>query len=213
MFGKFMLRYLPNEDSQWAEFFRQLIILLRICKGLAVIVGGALSWQAWLKIAVVRQLLPPKVLTATTKAIEFFWPFFLDLVNASFEYLASPIAWYLLIAVSVKSLFWRKFWCLVGVSWSLLVFIQAAQQATWQEYHLLPLLILQGYLFMLWLVPREIWNIIGLTISSLFGLIILILPDLPTSFDDFGIFGAILAFFLGYVNLVASLIQRAADRL
>ena len=66
---------------------------------------------------------------------------------------------------------------------------------------------------MLWLVPREIWNIIGLTISSLFGLIILILPDLPTSFDDFGIFGAILAFFLGYVNLVASLIQRAADRL
>jgi hypothetical protein len=53
------------------------------------------------------------------------------------------------------------------------------------------------------------WNIIGLLISVFLGLIVLILPDLPTAFDDFGIFGAILAFFLGYLNALASLIQRA----
>jgi hypothetical protein len=45
-------------------------------------------------------------------------------------------------------------------------------------------------------------------------LIILISPaDLPTAFDDFGMFGAILAFFLGYLNALASLLQRAVSRL
>ena len=62
---------------------------------------------------------------------------------------------------------------------------------------------------MLWLVPREFWNILGLLISSTLGVIVLILPDLPTAFDDFGIFSAILVFFLGYLNALANLIQRA----
>ncbi|PIE31668.1 hypothetical protein CSA56_17605, partial [candidate division KSB3 bacterium] len=87
------------------------------------------------------------------------------------------------------------------------------QHAGWKEYRMLPLLMVQGYLFLLWLMPREIWNIIGLTISGIVGFIILVLPDLPTAFDDFGMFGAVLAFFLGYLNLLASLLQRAADRL
>jgi hypothetical protein len=79
---------------------------------------------------------------------------------------------------------------------------------------MLPLLLIQGYLFALWLLPREVWNVMGLVLSSVLGLIILISPaDLPTAFDDFGMFGAILAFFLGYLNALASLLQRAVSRL
>ena len=77
-----------------------------------------------------------------------------------------------------------------------------------------PLLLIQGYLFALWLLPHEAWNVMGLVLSSVLGLIILISPaDLPTAFDDFGMFGAILAFFLGYLNALASLLQRAVSRL
>jgi hypothetical protein len=142
-----------------------------------------------------------------------------------------------LIAIFTKSKVWRRFWCLVGVAGFFLLFVSALKEFNWpileefswsaikefssalktfnwEEFSVLPLLLMQGYLFALWLLPREGWNIIGLIISSVFGLIILISPaDLPTAFDDFGMFGAILAFFLGYLNALASLLQRAVSRL
>ncbi len=62
--------------------------------------------------------------------------------------------------------------------------------ADWNDYQRMPLVILQGYLFLLWFLPRELWNFIGLLISSVLGIIVILLPDLPTVFDDFGIFGA-----------------------
>jgi hypothetical protein len=136
-----------------------------------------------------------------------------------------------------KSQFWRTFWGLVGVAGFFLLFVSAlkgfswpaleglswsalkefsravSKKFSWQEYRILLLPLVQGYLFTLWLLPREIWNLVGLTISIGFGLMILILPDLPTAFDDFGMFGAVLAFFLGYLNILASLLQRVVRRL
>jgi hypothetical protein len=119
----------------------------------------------------------------------------------------------MLMMLLISSTVWRKFWCLVGVAGFFLLFVAAYEASTWQEYRLLPLLLLQGYMFMLWLLPREAWNVVGLLISGALGLVILLAPDLPTSFDDFGMAGAVAAFFLGYVNAVASLVQRAAHRL
>ncbi len=208
-----LARYLPAENTPLAGFIKDLIILLKIVRGLAVLVGLSIIWDAWQKVDGVTRFFPPTVMKGLAKTFEFFWPFFLELFQASLSYLWQPILMCLLIALMTKSLFWRKFWYVVSLSWYLLTFLDAAQQADWDEYHLLILMILQAYLFLLWLFPQEIWNLIGLSLSCVLGVVILILPDLPTAFDDFGMFGAILAFFLGYVNAVASLVQRVAHRL
>lgn len=206
-------RYLPAEDSPFAAFIKDLIVLLKIARALAVLIGVTIIWDAWQRVDGVTRLFPPTVVSGVLKTFEFFWPFFLELFRASVSYLWQPILVCLLIALLAKSVFWRKFWYLVSLSWYLLTFLDAAQQAEWDEYHLLILMMLQAYLFLLWLVPQELWNLFGLSLSCVLGVVILILPDLPSAFDDFGMFGAILAFFLGYVNAVASLVQRVAHRL
>ena len=205
--------YLPAEDSPLAAFIKDLIVLLKIARALAVLVGLSIIWDAWQRIHGVTQFFPPAVVKGILKTFEFFWPFFLELFRASLSYLWQPILICLLIALLTKSLVWRKFWYLVCLSCYLQNLLDAAQRAQWDEYHLLTLMMLQAYLFLLWLVPQELWNLFGLSLSCVLGVVILIMPDLPTAFDDFGMFGAILAFFLGYVNAVASLVQRVAHRL
>jgi len=208
-----LARYLPAENTPLAAFIKDLIVLLKITRALTVLIGISIIWDAWQRIRGVTQFFPSAIVKGILKTFEFFWPFFLELFQASISYLWQPILACLLIALLTKSLFWRKFWYLVSLSWYLLDFLDAAQRATWDEYPLLTLMMLQAYLFLLWLVPQELWNLFGLSLSCVLGVVILIMPDLPTAFDDFGMFGAILAFFLGYVNAVASLVQRVAHRL
>ena len=206
--------YIPTEDSLLALTIRYMVMLLRTCKVFAVLGGVLIIYQAALLVGHVKKIpVPPgsvKVIEAVMKA---FVPLFLKLISHSLDYLWLPMVFYLSMSLLIKTALWRKFWCLVGFSWCLLQFIEQSQRMSWKEYHLLPLMIVQGYLFLLWLLPQEIWNIIGLTISLILGLLVFILPDLPTALDDFGLFGAILVFFLGYINLLAALIQRAAQRL
>ena len=202
--------YLPAEDTPLAAFIKDLIVLLKIARALAVLVGVSIIYDAWQRVHGVTRLVPQAVVTGMLKTFEFFWPFFLELFRASLSYLWQPILICLLIALLTKSVVGRKFWHLVCLSWYLQNLLDAAQRAHWDEYHLLTLMMLQAYLFLLWLVPQELWNLFGLSLSCVLGVVILIMPDLPSAFDDFGMFGAILAFFLGYVNAVASLVQRVA---
>ena len=176
---------------------------------IGLVLGGIfLIYKASLIVNTAYTAMPSTLITTLTKSAVYFTPFFLDLLVTSLKYLWQPILMYLLIVVLTKSAIWRKFWCLVGVSLFFLILVSELETTTWKEYHLIPLLILPVYMFLLWLLPREFWNIAGLVIASTLGLIILILPDLPTTIDDFGMFGAILAFFLGYLNALASVIQR-----
>jgi hypothetical protein len=69
----------------------------------------------------------------------------------------------------------------------------------------------QIYLLALWTFPREIWNFLGGIVWFIKSMIILILPDLPGYFDDFGAIGAIFAFIFLYLHTIASLIQRFVD--
>lgn len=202
-------RYIPAEDSQLAECIRWLLMLWRFGKVLCVAAGIVIiAWAAQI-IDTSYADISPNFIKGVSTLTTYFLPFFLDLITTSFTYLWQPVLIYLLIILLTRSQIWRKFWCVVGVAGFLLIFVSTLEQSSWKEYRLLPLLLLQGYLFILWLLPRECWNVMGLVISSALGLVILILPDLPTSFDDFGMFGAILVFFLGYLNALASLIQRA----
>jgi hypothetical protein len=174
-----------------------------------VAIGLAILWQAAWSMREVLTTVSPVVVKSLRIAIGFFLPVFLEFIAASLYYLWQPICAYFLIALLTKSFWWRKFWYLVGVAWCVLVLASISNDAGWNDYQRISLLILQGYLFLLWLLPRELWNLMGLLVSSILGIIVILLPDLPTVFDDFGIFGAILLFFLGYLNALASLIQRA----
>jgi hypothetical protein len=206
-------KYLPSENSTLANLLRQLMIVWKGVKVLCVLCGIVVICKAVLMVGTAYRLIPAWVVTGISKVTVFFIPLFLQLLKTSLLYLWQPILLYVLMACLTKSEFWRKFWCLVGVSGFLIIFVSKIEEFSWKEYQVLPLLLIQGYLFMLWLLPPEFWNIIGLGISTMLGLIILLLPDLPGAFDDFGMFGAILAFFLGYLNALASLVQRVVRRL
>jgi hypothetical protein len=202
-------RYIPSEDSKLADVIRRIVILWRFGKVLLVVGGLFVIYRAAQIVGTAYMTIPSGLIKGLSKATAYFMPLFLNLLMTSLTYLWQPILLYILIAFLTKSKIWRRFWCLVGVAGFLIIFVSKIEESTWKEYHLLPLLLMQGYLFILWLLPRESWNVVGLVISTALGLIILILPDLPTAFDDFGMFGAILAFFLGYLNALASLLQRA----
>ncbi len=239
--GRILLRildkYIPSEDRDLAAFIKEMVVLWRVGKVLCVVAGMFVIYGAAQIVGTAYEAVPPIVFKGLVEAVSRFIPVFLDLMIASLKYLWQPILLYVLIAILTKSDLWRKFWCLVGLAGFFLLFVSALKEFNWpvlgefswsaikefssslktfnwEEFRILPLLLMQGYLFALWLLPREVWNIVGLIISSVFGLIILISPfDLPTAFDDFGMFGAILAFFLGYLNALASLLQRIVRRL
>lgn len=208
----------------------------RIGKILLVMLGSLVLLRAMLVIGRVYEAIPSIFFKGTQEAFRQFIPVFQDLVGTSFAYLWLPILLYVLIACLTSSPIWRRYWYLVGVAWFFLRFVfvfehfpwptfegwswsalkefgQSLKNFDWEQFRALPLVLMQGYIFALWALPREFWNIIGLVVSILLGLVVLILPDLPTTFDDFGIFGAILAFFLGYINALASLLQRSVDYL
>ena len=193
---RFSSKFIPSEESKLALILQKIVVFWGIGKIVCVVGGFALIGWTILLFAKTYAAIPPIFVTGVTKMTASFLPFFLRLMTTSLSYLWQPILVYLLIALLTKSQVWRKFWCLVGASGFLLILVATVKHSTWKDYQMLPLLIMQGYLFMLWLLPREVWNIIGLLISLSLGLVILILPDFPSAFDDFGLFGAILVFFL-----------------
>lgn len=199
-------------------------VILALLGMLAILKAALLMGRAY-------EAIPPILFNGLYKAAMYFAPVLWDLVRLSIPYLLVPIGGYLLIGLGTTSRVWRIFWYIVGLSWFFLVFVsvfehfpwptlegfswsalkdfgQSLKDFNWKEFRALPLALVQGYLFALWVLPREFWNILGLLVSGLLGLMILIFPDLPTAFDDFGIFGAILTFFMGYLNALAILLQR-----
>ncbi|GAK59463.1 hypothetical protein U27_06448 [Candidatus Vecturithrix granuli] len=191
-----------------AYCIRMLILAWKWVKWGFVVAGLIILWQAALTIQALSTIIPPALVKSVIIVVGFFLPVFLELIVTSLRYLWQPICIYFLITLLTKSVWWRKFWYLVGVAWCVLLLTSTFHDANWNDYQRMSLLMLQGYMFLLWLLPRELWNLMGLLVSSILGIIVILLPDLPTVFDDFGIFGAILLFFLGYLNALASLIQR-----
>jgi hypothetical protein len=199
----------------------------------SVVVGSVIILRALWIIGWVYRAIPGVILRSAREVLGWAFPVLRELIILSFQYLWQPLLVYALIALLVRAPAWQLFWRIVGLAGFFLVFVwhfehfpwprlegfnwaalkdftQSFQELHWQNFQTLPLILLQTYLFALWVLPREVWNLLGLMLSMLLGIIVVILPDLPTAFDDFGIFSAILAFFLGYVNALASLLQRAA---
>jgi hypothetical protein len=144
--------------------------------------------------------------------LRFGMPYLSKLIVLSLRYLWPPIVVYCLIGLVTKSWWWRFFLCLVALSSCIIIF------RFWFREHfsfvLLPqflLYIMQLYLFLLWTLPREVWNFLGGIIFFTSSIVVIIFPDLPGYLDDFGVIFAIFMFIFLYVNTVASVVQRLVD--
>ena len=73
-------------------------------------------------------------------------------------------------------------------------------------------LILQLYMFILFFLPGEIWNFLGAVILLFKGMAVMLLPDLPSFADDFGIILAVFSFLFLYMHTLASLVKRAGEK-
>lgn len=73
-------------------------------------------------------------------------------------------------------------------------------------------MIIQFYMFLLFLLPNELWNFLGGFVLFLKGTAVILLPDFPTFLDDIGILFAIFFFLFLYLNTLSSLVKRAGKQ-
>ncbi len=71
---------------------------------------------------------------------------------------------------------------------------------------------LQFYMFLLFLLPNELWNFLGGLVLFLKGSAVILLPDFPTFIDDIGILFAIFFFLFLYINTLSALVKRIGNR-
>ncbi|MCP5514960.1 MAG: hypothetical protein H7A26_05820 [Spirochaetales bacterium] len=71
---------------------------------------------------------------------------------------------------------------------------------------------LQFYMFLLFLLPNELWNFLGGLVLFLKGSAVILLPDFPTFLDDIGILSAIFFFLFLYINTLLSIVKRIGKR-
>ncbi len=71
---------------------------------------------------------------------------------------------------------------------------------------------LQFYMFLLFLLPNELWNFLGGLVLFLKGSAVILLPDFPTFIDDMGILFAIFFFLFLYINTLSALVKRIGNR-
>ena len=150
---------------------------------------------------------------AFSKIIGFGVPHFFKLVLSSIALIWLPIAIYVMISLITVSLWWRFFLCLV----TLCGFILVVKALLFKDFSLksvpeLLIYITQIYLLLLWVIPRELWNLAGGAVWFVESVVVTLLPNLPGYFDDIGIVAAIFAFIFLYLHTIASLVQRVVDK-
>ena len=149
---------------------------------------------------------------AINSIISFAIPRFVELILASLTCLWLPIVLYIGISIITVSQWGRFYLCLA----TLCGFVLTIETAVFSNISLssifeILIYLMQIYLLLLWTVPREVWNFIGGAFFLLQGIIVLVIPDLPGYFDDFGFITAIFSFIFLYLHTTASLVQRFVD--
>ena len=72
--------------------------------------------------------------------------------------------------------------------------------------------VMQVYILVLWTVPRVFWNLIGGIFFAIQSAVVMLVPDLPGYFDDFGVIMAIFAYIFIVINTVADPIKKGIDK-
>ncbi len=159
-----------------------------------------------------------KALNGISRVISYCVPYLLKLIIKSIVFLWPPILSYIIIGIITTSRWWRFYLCLCMLAVSILIlnhFVFAKMDfsiETLKEIPTIFMYIIQIYILLLWTFPREIWNFIGGILFAIYSLMITIMPDLPTYFDDLGMIFAVFAFIFLYINTIASITQRFIDR-
>ncbi len=201
---------------QELKCFFNIPLALKIAKGLVYLGGAVIILATISSLASGHWEILSKFLELAFKAIVeivgFGTPYFLGLVTASLAVLWLPIVIYILISIFTTSRWGRFYLCLVA----LCVFILSIKATVFTDISLssIPALLIyltQIYLFLLWAIPREAWNFAGGFLWFLQSVVVTVLPDFPTYFDDLGIITAIFVFIFLYLHTMASLLQRIVD--
>ena len=151
-------------------------------------------------------------LAAITKIIGFGLPYFVKLLLASWKHLWLPILLYTVISLFTASRWGRFYLCLATLCGFILTFKTVVlNDISFSSLPDLLIYCMEVYLLLLWTFPREVWNFIGGAFCLLQGAIVLVIPDIPGYFDDFGLIAAIFAFLFLYLHTTASLVQRFVD--
>lgn len=203
-----------NDHNRLKKYRKYVDISLVIIIGkISVIIGGGI-----IIISAVASLINGnwgilgKIVGATSKTLGFVLPALTRMVFSSLAFIWLPIIAYVLISLITVSRWWRFYLCLVVLG-TFILFSQCFISTDISISNLYQIIayLSQIYLLALWTFPREIWNFLGGIVWFIKSMIILILPDLPGYFDDFGAIGAIFAFIFLYLHTIASLIQRFVD--
>ena len=181
-----------------------LIGLYLIYAAITVLVSG--NWSAL-----------QTIFSGLFKVIHFCIPYLLILITKSLFFIWPPILAYMLIGIITTSRCWRFFLCLSVLASAIILLNRLVFSHidfsfnTLQQVPNIFLYIMEIYLLLLWTVPRELWNFIGGFLLAIQSLIVTVMPDLPSYFDDLGMILAIFAFIFLYINTIASIIQRIID--
>lgn len=158
------------------------------------------------------------VLGAGLLAFKISFSIFRVLFLRSLKVIWLPAALYLAISWFIRNNLMKKIVLLAVISFNLLFLANVVFPSPFSllfAFTRLPILfclLVQLYLFLLFLLPFELWNIPGAIILFVKGSMVTLLPDLPSFADDFGIIMAVFYFVFLYLNTVAALLKRAGRR-
>lgn len=161
-------------------------------------------------------------LNAIEQVAKWGWDYFIQFIKFTLPLMWLPIFTYTVICLITTSRKWRLFFCLVILSFSILItkgsFNEAIANFSWSNIRgslselveIYPFLI-YIYLLSLLTIPRAFWNYVGAIIWLILSLLITLMPDLPGNLDDLGMISAIFGLIFLYINTVAYLVQRLVE--
>jgi len=189
-----------------SEKFSNLIKIIAIVFG-TVIIGFALqsvilgNWSVF-----------GKSIAALSKSLIYCLPFLVKLFLWSLAFIWPPIIIYVLISFITISKPWRFFLGSVALCGFILIIQHFfVPTLTIKNFHYIFMYLMQIYLLALWIIPKEVWNIVSGLFWMVGSVVITIFPDLPTYFDDLGMIFGLFTFIFIYLHTVALFIQRIAD--
>lgn len=186
---------------------------------LGPVVGFIFSWNDRLEELFNNS---PWIWEMTKKVFQWGWDYFVKFLQFTLPLMWLPIFTYIVICLLTASRRWRLFFCLVVLSFSVLIskgtINEAIANFSWSDVRgsmddflqVYPTLI-YIYLLLILIIPRVFWNYLGAVIWIISSFLVTVMPDLPGNLDDLGIISAIFGLIFLYINTIAYLVQRLVE--
>ncbi len=140
---------------------------------------------------------------------------FVKLVIHTLQYIYIPLLLYLSVCLFVKKKFTRVYLFTVLFSVYLVLFFEVVLPSGFDipgnlfRIHKIIIALIQIYIFAALIIPYWMSTVLASLFFVVKSLLVFILPDLPTRFDDFGIILALFIFTFLYLNTIVYLSKAA----